>query len=321
MTVILQGSLRHFPPWQLLPFLACSIESATLSVEGSAPARLCLQGGRAVWGDSPVGQDVVAAAAAMINADGGMFMVSDDVELPDGAQRVEMEIGELLEEAGKFAEETAVFGDSVTFKVMDDPALHESISLTPDEFRLVFKMGEGKTVGELLKSAAQSRAELTKTLQNLEEHGLIVRVDGGVASDTAQTKIDVLPPRPPTLPRTTLPKRPKRVAGSLTADAPDGSIYPLIDDEYTIGRESTNTIVLRDGSISAKHAVVTRTSEGWTILDLASRNGTFVNGEPVQDRRLLSDNDIVRLGKVILTFNIAGEIRPGDTTETPGVGS
>src|ERR1051325_8060939 len=155
MTVILQGSLRHFPPWQLLPFLACSIESATLSVEEGAPERLCLQGGPAVWGDWPVGQDVVDAVATLINADGGMFMVSDDVELPDGAQRVEMEIGELLEEAGKFAQETAVFGDSVAFKVMDDPALHESISLTPDEFRLVFKIGQGKTVGEMLESATQ----------------------------------------------------------------------------------------------------------------------------------------------------------------------
>ena len=318
MTVILQGSLRHFPPWQLLPFLACSIESATVSIEGSAPARLCLQGGRAVWGESPMGQDVVAAAAAMINADGGMFMVSDSVELPDGAQRVEMEIGELLEEAGRFAQENAVFGDSVTFKVLDDPALHESISLTPDEFRLVFKIGARRTVGELLKSTAQSRAELTKTLQNLEEHGLIVRVDGGVTPDTAQTKIETAPPRPATLPRTTNPKQPKKVAGSLTADAPDGTIYPLIDDEYTIGREASNMIVLGDGSISSKHAVVTRTAEGWTILDLASRNGTFVNGEPVKDRRALADNDIVRLGKVILTFNVAGEVKPGDTTEVPG---
>ena len=317
MTVILQGSLRHFPPWQLLPFLACSIESATLSVEGSAPARLCLQGGRAVWGDSPVGQDVVAAAAAMINADGGLFVVSDEVDLPDGAQRVEMEIGELLEEAGKFARENAVFGDSVKFKVHEDPALHESVSLTPDEFRLVFKIGAGKTVGEMLKNTTQSRAELTRTLQTLEAHGLVVRVDGGLSPDTAQTMIEAAPPRPPTLPRTTRPKEPKKVAGSLTADAPDGSIYPLIDDEYTIGREASNMIVLRDGSISSKHAIITRTAEGWTILDLASRNGTFVNGEPVKDRRVLADNDIVRLGKVILTFNVAGEIKPGDTTETP----
>ncbi|HYU27308.1 MAG TPA: FHA domain-containing protein, partial [Thermoanaerobaculia bacterium] len=107
--------------------------------------------------------------------------------------------------------------------------------------------------------------------------------------------------------------------GSLTADAPDGSVYPLIDDEYTIGREASNLIVLADASVSAKHAVVTRTPEGWAILDLASRNGTFVNGEPVKDRRVLADNDIVRLGKIILTFNLAGEIRPADTTETPAV--
>lgn len=314
MTVILQGSLRHFPPWQLLPFLACSVDLATLQVEGSAPARLWLRGGRVVWGESPGGNDVVSAAAAMLVADGAMFMVSDSIAVPDGAQTVEMEIGELLEEAGKRARETAVFGDHVKFRVIDDPSLHESISLTADEFRLVFKIGNGRTVGELMASATQSRDEMTRALQNLQEHGLIARVDGGLSSDTAQTRIEAAPPRPGTLPKTT---QPKLLAGSLTADAPDGSVYPLIDDEYTIGREASNLIVLADGSVSAKHAVVTRTAEGWAILDLASRNGTFVNGEPVKDRRVLTDNDIVRLGKIILTFNLAGEIRPGDTTETP----
>ena len=319
MTVILQGSLRHFPPWQLLPFLACSVDLATLQVEGSAPARLWLRGGRAVWGESAGGNDVVAAAAAMLSAEGGLFIVSDSIEVPDGAQTVEMEIGELLEEAGKRARDTAVFGDHVKFRVFDDPSLHESISLSADEFRLVFKIGAGKSVAELLKGTVQSREELTRVLRNLLEHGLIQRVDNELSADTAQTLIEAAPPRPPTLPPRVA--RPKRLAGSLTADAPDGSIYPLMDDEYTIGRESSNTIVIKDASISAKHAVVTRTAEGWTILDLASRNGTFVNGEPVKDRRLLADNDIVRLGKVILTFNIAGEIRPGDTTEAPGGGS
>jgi hypothetical protein len=316
MTVILQGSLRHFPPWQLLPFLVCSVESATVQTEGSTPVRLCLRGGRAVWGESPEGNDVVAAAAAMLSADGGMFMVSDSVDMPAGAQTVEMEIGELLEEAGKRAREAAVFGDSVQFRVLDDPSSHESISLTADEFRLVFKIGTGRTVGELAQGTAQSRAELTAALQNLETHGLIVRVTPGMplSPDTAKTMIEVAPPRPAAAPRAA---RAKRLTGSLTADAPDGSVYPLIDDEYTIGREPGNLIVIGDGSVSSKHAVITRTPEGWAILDLASRNGTFVNGEPVKDRRVLADNDIVRLGKVILTFNIAGEIMPGDTTEAP----
>jgi hypothetical protein len=315
MTVILQGSLRHFPPWQLLPFLACSVDLATLQIEGSAPARLWLRGGRVVWGESDAGSDVVSAAAAMLSADGGLFMVSDSIEVPDGAQTVEMEIGELLEEAAKRARETAVFGDQVKFRVLDDPSLHESINLTAEEFRLVFKIGNGRSVGELMKGTTQSRGELTRVLKTLQDHGLIERVGSELSSDTAQTMIEAAPPRPATLPPRVA--RPKRVAGSLTADAPDGSIYPLIDDEYTIGRESSNTVVLKDASISAKHAVLTRTPEGWAILDLASRNGTFVNGEPVKDRRLLADNDIVRLGKLILTFNLAGEIRPGDTTEAP----
>src|SRR5262249_46170983 len=63
MTVILQGSLRHFPPWQLLPFLACSVDLAVLQVERSAPARLWLRDRQAMWGESLGGNDVVAATA------------------------------------------------------------------------------------------------------------------------------------------------------------------------------------------------------------------------------------------------------------------
>ena len=43
------------------------------------------------------------------------------------------------------------------------------------------------------------------------------------------------------------------------------------------------------------------------IEDLQSRNGTFVNGEKVDKPRLLADGDVVRLGKVIMSFNIAQE--------------
>src|ERR1043166_6984669 len=155
MTVIPQGSLRPFPPWQLLPFLACSVDLATLQVEGSVPARLWLRGGRAGWGGSEGGDGVGWAAGARMSADGCLFMVSASIEVPDGAQTVEMEIGELLEEAGKRARDTAVFGDHVKFRVMDDPSMHESISLSADEFRLVFKIGGGKSVGELLKGTVQ----------------------------------------------------------------------------------------------------------------------------------------------------------------------
>ena len=99
---------------------------------------------------------------------------------------------------------------------------------------------------------------------------------------------------------------------SLTSDG--GDAFPLLDDEVVIGRASTNTISLNDGSISTRHARITRTPDGFFIEDLKSRNGTFVNGDQVTERRPLADSDTIRLGKVIFTFNVATELKAGDTT-------
>ena len=99
---------------------------------------------------------------------------------------------------------------------------------------------------------------------------------------------------------------------SLTSDT--GDAFPLLDDEVVIGRAPTNTISLNDGSISTRHARITRTPDGFFIEDLKSRNGTFVNGDQVTERRPLADNDTIRLGKVIFTFNVATELQAGDTT-------
>jgi pSer/pThr/pTyr-binding forkhead associated (FHA) protein len=50
------------------------------------------------------------------------------------------------------------------------------------------------------------------------------------------------------------------------------------------------------------------------LEDLQSRNGTFVNGEQVTDKRLLTDGDLIRLGKIIMTFNVAREGKLGEQT-------
>ena len=53
------------------------------------------------------------------------------------------------------------------------------------------------------------------------------------------------------------------------------------------------------------------------IEDLQSRNGTFVNGEQVKEKRLLADGDLIRLGKVIMTFNVAREAKTRATRPQP----
>ena len=64
----------------------------------------------------------------------------------------------------------------------------------------------------------------------------------------------------------------------------------------TIGRLPDNTIVLDSPSVSGHHACVFRDGHRWTVEDLQSTNGTFVNGARVS-RHVLQQGDVVRVGK------------------------
>ena len=119
----------------------------------------------------------------------------------------------------------------------------------------------------------------------------------------------------PTAPQRKITMRKRTIVGSLTPDDRPDSVYPLLDAECVIGRASTNAIAIADASISSNHARITRTGEGFILEDLQSRNGSFVNGERVTAQRLRVDGDLIRLGKVIMTFNVARETKAGETTE------
>lgn len=67
----------------------------------------------------------------------------------------------------------------------------------------------------------------------------------------------------------------------------------------TIGRQRDNHIVLADDTlhVSRRHAAIVVHANGQAeIFDLASLNGTFVNGSQVHERAPLRSNDVVRLG-------------------------
>jgi hypothetical protein len=110
-------------------------------------------------------------------------------------------------------------------------------------------------------------------------------------------------------------RRPTLV-GSLTPDEAPDNVFPLLDAECVIGRRPAAGVsfAIDDGSISSQHARLTRSPEGFAIEDLGSKNGTFVNGEKVTAKRMLADGDLIRLGKVIMTFNVATENKLGSQT-------
>ena len=72
---------------------------------------------------------------------------------------------------------------------------------------------------------------------------------------------------------------------------------------YTIGRKECD-IVLDDDKVSRKHASVVIIREGqYAVQDLASRNGTFVNGVRLT-RRNVQHNDLIRVGDTTLRFTV-----------------
>ena len=128
------------------------------------------------------------------------------------------------------------------------------------------------------------------------------------------TMMQAPPPSEP--PPAARPQRKPTLVGSLTPDDEPDNVFPLLDPECVIGRKQTKEVAfaVNDGSISSKHAKLHRTADGFYIEDLGSKNGTFVNGEKVTEKRLLADGDLIRLGKVIMTFNVAQESQPSQNT-------
>lgn len=67
-----------------------------------------------------------------------------------------------------------------------------------------------------------------------------------------------------------------------------------------LGRSRTNALVLRDDSVSQTHAEIFVQDDGVSIVDLGSKNGTWVNGARVQDGapRWLQPMDRLQFGRV-----------------------
>lgn len=73
-----------------------------------------------------------------------------------------------------------------------------------------------------------------------------------------------------------------------------------------IGRDGSNDIVLPDDlRVSRHHAVLERLAAGWSVSDLDSTNGTFVNGQELTQPRPLYPGDEIEVGATLLVYREA----------------
>jgi pSer/pThr/pTyr-binding forkhead associated (FHA) protein len=77
---------------------------------------------------------------------------------------------------------------------------------------------------------------------------------------------------------------------------------PLEGISVTVGRGETNDVALDDPTASRRHAVFERLAAGWSVHDLSSLNGTFVNGEPLHSERPLYPDDQIHVGDTKIVY-------------------
>jgi len=87
----------------------------------------------------------------------------------------------------------------------------------------------------------------------------------------------------------------------------------LSPGENTIGRDLGAGLCLEAASVSRLHARIVVDGTDAILEDLGSKNGTQLNGEPLEGARPLHDGDDVRLGNVRLLFR---SLAPDDPTAT-----
>jgi pSer/pThr/pTyr-binding forkhead associated (FHA) protein len=132
------------------------------------------------------------------------------------------------------------------------------------------------------------------------------------------------------------PPHPLQAGGPATAvqnvgkPAPSGFRFFLLDQDYiyplktgvnTVGRLPDNDVVIPDPYVSRRHcAILIHASEGCELQDVASKNGTLINGRPLQGRARLTSGDRISMCDRQLVFLAREDVPPDRELHTVQMG-
>ena len=101
-------------------------------------------------------------------------------------------------------------------------------------------------------------------------------------------------------------------------EGPDiGGIFPLPPDEPQLIGRSSEALPLSDPTISRRHAELTPDGDKWYLQDLASANGTFLNGRLLEQRVSLRVGDEVGCGSTLFRITEQSSVVPRVLADDP----
>jgi len=223
--------------------------------------------------------------------------------------------------------------DLVVEAIVNAERVKHGVTLTPDEWRVFFLVDGRRTLSEVCHLAGTDEQAALQTLYTLTMARFVTLVPAPPKDEEAPGPAALVDPlqtarlKSPAVefaPAVRTPKAdeddtkqivsPKAVqylANAqkvtvsrliLVAEGKETS-FPLTGDAYTLGRHKNNDIAVSDPKVSSFHARIERGQEGYQLVDLGSRNGTFVNGKRIETA-LLKTGDEVRLGAARLLYKV-----------------
>ena len=99
--------------------------------------------------------------------------------------------------------------------------------------------------------------------------------------------------------------------------------FELVSEQSIVGRENFCDIVIPSHTVSRQHARITRIDDAYYLEDLSSLNGTFVNGQRVDMRMRLHDQDRIHIYEIPAVFHdrSPSEVEQARLVDTPAEGA
>ncbi|MGZ8710512.1 MAG: DUF4388 domain-containing protein, partial [Thermoanaerobaculia bacterium] len=254
----------------------------------------------------------------------GEFSFAEELDLPEYAVTITVDLPNLIMEGARRIEEwehcLQLLPDSSTvYRVVASPR-DDKITLTQDEWKLLFMINGQRTLDDLVRDSDEDQLNVYRIVYGLAANQLIEpvrsgspqRIGGsGPPDDTMRQTAPVFHTEPTvrdgevsddtSLLITSDEKR--LMAQLLIAGEPEARKVSLMDTEYLLGRHRDNNIQINDLGVSGFHARIFRSGDGYAIEDLKSRNGIWINGTRVF-HATLRNGDTVRFGATDVKYEV-----------------